>query len=54
LTKVLAHTGAPRGSIYLATMCLASVEGALTIGRAEQDDAVFDAVKRQLRRLAVP
>jgi hypothetical protein len=33
-------------------ICLASVEGALVLGRAEHDDAVFDTLKRQLRRLA--
>jgi hypothetical protein len=35
-------------------VCIASVEGALIVGRAEHDDAVFDALKRQLRRLAAP
>jgi AcrR family transcriptional regulator len=36
----------------LAVICLAAVEGALVIGRAEHDDVVFDVVKRQLHRLA--
>ena len=36
----------------VAAICLASVEGALVIGRAAHDDEIFDILKRQLRRLA--
>jgi len=55
LRRALIRSGASRRQAEdLAMICLASVEGALILGRAEHDDAVFDAVKRQLRRLAVP
>jgi AcrR family transcriptional regulator len=36
----------------LAAICLATVEGALVIGRAAHDDSIFDVLKRQLHRLA--
>lgn len=32
----------------LAALCLVTVEGALVIGRAERDDRIFTAVRRQL------
>jgi len=53
LARAFVRSGAARRRAEdLATVCIASVEGALIIGRAEHDDAVFDVLKRQLRRLA--
>jgi TetR/AcrR family transcriptional repressor of lmrAB and yxaGH operons len=53
LARALQRSGATRRQAEeLAMICLASVEGALVLGRAEHDDAVFDTLKRQLRRLA--
>lgn len=53
LTRAFVRSGAARRQAEdLAMVCLAGVEGALIVGRAEHDDAVFDALKRQLRRLA--
>lgn len=52
LARALVRSGLSRPTAgELATMCLASVEGALILGRAAHDDRVFDVVKRQLRRL---
>lgn len=53
LARALVRAGAARRQADdLAALCLAAVEGALIVGRAEHDDAVFDALKRQLGRLA--
>lgn len=53
LARALVRSGATRRRADdLAMICLASVEGALILGRAEHDDAVFDVLKRELRRLA--
>jgi AcrR family transcriptional regulator len=53
LARALIRSGATRRQAEdLAMVCLASVQGALIVGRAEHDDAVFDALERQLRRLA--
>jgi AcrR family transcriptional regulator len=55
LARAFVRSGATRRRAEdLAMVCIASVEGALIVGRAEHDDAVFDALKRQLRRLAAP
>ena len=55
LARALMRSGAGRCQAEdLATICIASVEGALIVGRAEQNDAAFDVLKRQLRRLATP
>jgi AcrR family transcriptional regulator len=55
LASAFVRSGATRRRAEdLAMVCIASVEGALIVGRAEHDDAVFDALKRQLRRLAAP
>ena len=35
----------------LATVCIAATEGALILGRASRNDAVFDALSRQLKLL---
>ena len=55
LARAFVRSGSTRRQAQdLATVCIACVEGALIIGRAEHDDAAFDALKRQLRRLAAP
>ena len=53
LARAFVRSGATRPQARdLAIVCIASVEGALIVGRARHDDAVFDALERQLRRLA--
>ncbi len=53
LSRALVRSGATRRRADdLAALTLAAVEGALILGRATNDDEIFDVLKRQLRRLA--
>jgi AcrR family transcriptional regulator len=53
LSRAFVRSGASRRvADDLAVVCLSAVEGALVLGRAAGDDHVFDALRRQLRRLA--
>jgi AcrR family transcriptional regulator len=53
LSRAFVRSGTTRrDGDELAALCLAAVEGALIIGRAAHDDAIFDVLGRRLRRIA--
>ncbi len=52
LTRAIERSGAKRkDSIDFAAVCLASVEGAMILGRASGSDEVFKALSRQLKKI---
>ena len=52
LARAFERNGAKRkDAVDFAAVCLASVEGAMILGRASGSDEVFDALSRQLKKI---
>jgi TetR/AcrR family transcriptional repressor of lmrAB and yxaGH operons len=52
LARAFERSGAKRkDAVDFAAVCLASVEGALILGRASESDEVFKALSRQLKKI---
>jgi TetR/AcrR family transcriptional repressor of lmrAB and yxaGH operons len=52
LARAFERSGAKRkDAVDFAAVCLASVEGAMILGRASGSDEVFNALSRQLRKI---
>lgn len=55
LARAFVRSGVPsHDAADVAATSLAAVEGALILGRAAQNDEIFDVLQRQLRRLLAP